>query len=124
MIEPAARVEEAPSEDSIPTLVSQLIDDGKQFARSELNLYRARLVSRVGEARNGIILVVAAWSLIHAVLVAALVGLVFVLTPLIGAGGATAAVVLIGLALTALLATLGWLQLRKAIAGPDKGDRK
>jgi hypothetical protein len=124
VIEPAARVEENPPEDSISTLVSQLIDDGKQFAQAELNLYRTRLVSRVGEARNGIILVVAALSLIHAVLVAALVGLVFVLTPLIGPGGATAAVVLLGFALTALLATLGWLQLRKAIGGTDKDDRK
>lgn len=119
------RVEQQPSPgESIPALVTQLIDDGKQFARSELNFYRTLVMSRVGEARNGIILVVAALSLIHAVLVAALVGLVLVLTPLIGPGGATATVVLLGLALTGLLGWLGWLQLSKAIAGKDKGERK
>ena len=125
MIKPAARVEQnSPAGESIPALVGQLIDDGKQFAWSEFNLWRTRLMPRFGEARNGIIFAAAALSLIHAVLVATLVGMILVLSPLVGPGGATAIVVLSGLALTALLAWLGWVQLRKAIAGEEKGDRK
>ena len=71
----------------------------RSFVRAELKLYRARLFSRLDEARNAIILAVIALSLVQAVMVAALVGLLIVLRPVIGPGGATAVVVVAGLAL-------------------------
>jgi LytS/YehU family sensor histidine kinase len=109
-----------PEQDSIPALVSRLIDNGEEFVRAELKLYRARVFSRIDEARNAIILGVLALSLVQAVMVAALVGLLIVLTRLIGPGGATAIVVAVGLALAALLALLAYRQLRKATEIKDK----
>ena len=64
-----------------------------------------------------------ALSLVQAVIVAALVGLLIVLRPLLGPGGATAVVVVGGLALAGLLAWLGWRQLLKATEIKDKDDR-
>jgi uncharacterized membrane protein len=112
-----------PQQESIPALVTRLIDDGEEFVRAELKLYRARLFSRLDEARNAIILAVVALSLVQAVMVAALVGLLIVLRPVIGPGGATAVVVVTGLAFAGLLAWLGWRQLLKATEIKDKDRR-
>jgi len=112
-----------PEQESIPALVSRLIDDGEGFVRAELKLYRARVVARVGEARNAVILAVVALSLAQAVIVAALVGLLILLRPALGPGGATAVVVAGGLALAALLAWLGWRQLLKATQIKDRDER-
>jgi len=105
--------EQPPTNESIPALVSRLIDDGEGFVRAELKLYRARLVSRLDDVRNAIIFVVIALSLVQAVMVAALVGLLIVLRPLIGPGGATGMVVVAGLGVAGLLAFLAWRLLLK-----------
>ena len=116
--------QQPPGQESIPALVSRLIDDGEQFVRAELKLYRARLVSRLDEARNAIILVVIALSLVQAVMVAALVGLLIVLRPLMGPGSATGVVVVAGLGIAGLLAFLAWRLLLKATEIKDKDDRR
>lgn len=113
-----------PQEESITSLVTRLIDDGEEFVRAELKLYRARLFSRLDEARSAIVLAVLALSLVQAVIVAALVGLLIVLRPIIGPGGATAVVVVAGLALAGLLAWLAVAQLRRATEIKDKDKRK
>lgn len=113
----------SPPEESIATLVTRLIDNGEEFVRAELKLYRARLFSRLDEARNAIILAVIALSLVQAVMVAALVGLLIVLRQPLGPGGATAVVVVAGLALAALLGWLAVGQVRKATEIKDKDRR-
>ncbi|MBS0479142.1 MAG: phage holin family protein [Proteobacteria bacterium] len=113
-----------PEQESIPALVSRLIDDGEQFVRAELKLYRARLLFRLDEARNAIVLAVLALSLVQAVIVAALVGLLFVLRPLLGPGGATATVVAAGLGVAGLLAFLAWRFLLRATEIKDRDDRR
>ena len=112
-----------PEPESIATLVGRLIDDGEDFVRAELKLYRAKLFSRIDGTRNAIILAVLALSLAQAVIVAALVGLLLVLRPLLGPSGATGVVVAGGLAVAALLAWLGWRQLLKATEIRSKDDR-
>lgn len=108
-------MEEKPGpDDSLATLVARLIDDGEEFVRAELKLYRARLFSRLDTARNAIILIVIALSLAQAVIVAALVGALILLRPVVGPGWATAIVVLAGLALAGLLAWLAIQQLKRA----------
>ena len=105
-----------PPEESIAALAGRLVDDGKQFVRAEVALYRARLMPRIGNIRNAAILGVTALFLLQAILTAALVGLILILLPATGAGGATAIVVVGGLAVTALLGWLAWTQLRGAMA--------
>lgn len=112
-----------PPTESIASLVTRLIDDGEDFVRAQLKLYRARLFARLDGARNAIILAVIALSLVQAVMVAALVGLLIVLRQPLGPGGATAVVVVVGLALAGLLAWLAFLQLRSATAMNDKDKR-
>jgi hypothetical protein len=111
-------------DDSIPILVGRLIDDGEEFVRAELKLYRARLLRRVDKARNGIILIVIALSLAQAVIVAALVGALILLRPEVGPGWATAIVVVCGLTLAGLLAWLAVQQLKRATAIDEPGERK
>ncbi len=116
--------ETPPEQESISALVSRLVDDGEVFVRAELKLYRARLFARLDDARNAVILAVIALSLAQAVIVAALVGLLIVLRPLLGAGGATATVVVAGLCVAALLAYLAWRLVLKATEIRDKDDRR
>lgn len=87
-----------PPDNSIGGLFHQLVDDGKSFARAELNLYKQIAIYRASKARNGAIALIAAVVLVNAALIAFLVGLVMGLAPLVGpvAGG------LIVLAVTAL----------------------
>lgn len=101
-------------DESIPSLVARLVDEGKQFARAEVNFYRARLTPRVAEARNAAILAVVALSLAQALIVAGLVGLILWLARWWGPGGATAAVIGGGLLVVALLAWLAMGQAKKA----------
>lgn len=107
-------------DDSIPSLVGRLIDDGEEFVRAELKLYRARMFARIDSARNAIILVIVALSLAQAVIVAALVGALVLLRPEVGPGGATAIVVVAGLTLAGLL---GWLALRQLKKATEISDR-
>jgi len=116
--------EPPPAEDSIPALISRLIDDGEQFVRAEVKLYRARALARLARARNGIVLIVVALSLVQAVMVAALVGLLIMLRPVLGPGGATATVVVAGLGVAGLLALIAWRLLLKATEITDKDARR
>lgn len=115
---------EIPPDDSIPVLVSRLIDDSKQFLRAEIRLYRARLFTRLPSARNAVILLVGAVLLIQAVLVAALVGLLMVLRQALGPAWATAIVVVVGFLLAGIMAWSAAIQLHKATQIKEKGDHR
>lgn len=110
-------------EESIPQLVSRLIDDGEQFVRAELKLYRARLFSRLDEARNAILLGIGALVLSQAVLVATLVGVLLTLQRFVGPELATLIVVVVGMSVTALMAWLAWRLIKRATAIDDKDRR-
>ena len=114
---------EPQSDDSITSLVSRLIDDGENFVRAEVKLYRARLFARLDEARNAILLAIGALVLAQAVLVAALVGLLMTLNWLVGPGWATLIVVGGGVAVTALMGWGAWLLIKKATEIKDKDER-
>jgi Putative Actinobacterial Holin-X, holin superfamily III len=64
----------ATGESSIGELFGRLAEDGKAYARAEVNLYRAIATRRIGQARNGAIALVAALFLVNAALIALLVG--------------------------------------------------
>jgi hypothetical protein len=73
-----------PAEASIGDLFHQLVEDGREYASAEANLYKQIALYRIGKAKNGIIALVAGGFLAYAALIAFLVGLVIGLADLIG----------------------------------------
>ncbi|MBS0503050.1 MAG: phage holin family protein [Proteobacteria bacterium] len=98
------------SEAPIGEMVSQLVDDGKRYARAEIALYRAKALDKAQPLKAAAILGGIAFVLAFSSIAALLFGLILALAPLAGALGAT--VIVIGAAL-ALAALLGYLAVRK-----------
>jgi len=78
-----------PADESIGDLFGQLIDDGRNAVHAEIGLYKAIALYRAGKAKRGLVALVAGGFLAYAALIAALVGFVLGLAPLVGpvAGG-------------------------------------
>lgn len=98
-----------PEEESIGELIGRLVEDGKGVARAEIDYYRALAATKVGEARAGLILGIAALVIALCSVTALFVGLILSLAPLVGPGLATLIVIVVALALAGLL---GWLAYR------------
>ncbi|WP_029724500.1 phage holin family protein [Sphingomonas sp. UNC305MFCol5.2] len=96
-------------EEGIGELIGRLVEDGKGFARAEIGYYRTLAASKLGEARAGLILGIAALVIALCSVTALLVGLILSLTPLVGPGLATLIVIVVALALAGLL---GWFAYR------------
>jgi len=73
-----------PADSSIGDLFHRLVEDGRDYAGAEANLYKQIALYRVGKAKNGIIALVAGGLLAYAALIAFLVSVVLGLAPLIG----------------------------------------
>lgn len=87
----------------IGQLFSQLVDDGKRYARAEVALYKAKAADRVLPLKPAAIFAAIGVVLTLSTVTALLVGLILALTPALGPLGATAAVTVAALALAALL---------------------
>lgn len=109
-------------ESSIGELFGRLAEDGKAYARAEVNLYRAIAARRLGQARNGAIALIAALFLVNAALIALLVGFALQLAKWIGPA-------LGGLVVFLVIGIVGFLLVRYgagklgALAG-DEDERK
>ena len=99
-----------PREESIADLVGRLIEDGRSYARAELDLLEQIARHRAGRARTGLILVGAGALLGLSALTALALGLVLGLATLIHP-------LLAGVAVAAMLAGLGYLLVRYGLAG-------
>ena len=99
-----------PSEDSIGDLVGRLVEDGREYAKAEIGLYRQIARYRAGRARNGLILLTAGAVLGLSALTALIIGFVMGLATLIGP-------VLAGLAVALVLAGGGYILVRIGIGG-------
>ena len=97
--------ERPPGDDhnSIAMLFSRLIDDAESFVRSEIRLYRAEFLSRIGEARAAILLGVIALLLAQSAVIAMVLGLLLILRHPLGEIWATIIVVVVSLGIAALL---------------------
>jgi hypothetical protein len=107
---------------SLPDLFVELIDDGRDWLNAEVAVYRAEARRRLIIAGIGIGLMTLAAALVAGTLVALLVGVVFALGPILGAGWATAIVVAVALLIAAIAAQAGRLQLRKLTRGEQIGE--
>jgi hypothetical protein len=99
-----------PREESIGDLAGRLVDDGRAYARAELELLKRIARHRAGRARNGLILLAVGAVLLLSSLTALILGLVLGLAVLIGP-------VLAGLAIAALLAGAGYALVRVGLGG-------
>ena len=98
----------------IGQLLSQLVDDGKRYARAEIDVAKARVGGKVLSLRPAAIMAGMAAALMSAATTVLLMGLILALSPRLGVLGATALVVVISAAIACLLAYLAWQHLKKA----------
>jgi hypothetical protein len=104
-------VRESPvADESIATLLSRVVADAEQVARSEIELQKAKIVIKIDEAKLGVGLLFASIATGSVALTALVVGALMVLTPLVGPLWAT--VIVVGVLLVAAT-VLGWLGLRQ-----------
>jgi hypothetical protein len=99
-----------PKEESIGALFGRLAEDGRAYAKAELELYRQIARHRAARARGGLIALIAGAVLLLSSFTALIFGLVLWLAGLIGA-------LLAGLAVAALLVLIGYALIRFGIGG-------
>ena len=99
-----------PRDESIGDLFGRLIEDGRTYARAEIDLLKEIARHRAGRARTGLILLVAGGVLLLSSLTALILGLVLGLAALTGP-------LLAGVIIAAALAGIGYLLIRFGLAG-------
>ena len=99
-----------PRDDSIGDLFGQLIEDGRTYARAEVDLIKQIARHRAERARTGLILLVGGGVLLLSSLTALILGLVLGLAALTGP-------LLAGIIIAVLLAGSGYLLIRFGLGG-------
>ena len=99
-----------PREESIGDLVSRLIEDGRSYARAEVDLLKQIARHRAERARTGLVLLVGGGVLLLSSLTALILGLVLGLAALTGP-------LLAGIIIAAALAGIGYLLVRVGLKG-------
>lgn len=95
----------------IGQLFSQLVDDGKRYARAEVELYKAKAADKAQPLKRAAIYAGVALTLALSAVTALLVGLIFALQTLVGPLAATLIVVLVACVIAGSLAYLAYRQL-------------
>lgn len=98
-----------PADSSIGDLFGQLVDDGRNLVRAEVDLYKEIALYRAGKAKTGMAALIAGGLLAYAGLIAGLVGLVIGLAPLVGP-------VVAGLIVFAIAGAIGFVLIRYGAA--------
>jgi hypothetical protein len=99
-----------PRDESIGDLFGRLIDDGRAYARAEVDVYREIARHRAGKAKSGLIALAVGAVLLLSSLPALILGLVLGLATLIGP-------LLAGIAIAAAMAAGGYLLVRRGLSG-------
>ena len=98
----------------IGQLFSQLVDDGKAFARAEIELYKTKAADKAQPVKLAAIYAGIALTLALSAVTALLVGLILALSTLLGPLAATLVIVLIALAIAGGLGYLAYLKIAEA----------
>jgi hypothetical protein len=92
----------------IGQLFSQLVDDGKRYARAEVEFYKAKAADKAEPLKKAAIFGGLAVTLALSAVTALLVGLILALAPQVGPFAATLIVVLATFAIAGLLGYLAY----------------
>ena len=98
----------------IGQLFSQLVDDGKRFARAEVELYKAKAADKAEPVKWAAVYGGAAFTLAVSAVTALLVGLILSLEPQVGPFVATLIVVLGTFAIAGVLGYLAYQRILEA----------
>lgn len=98
----------------IGQLFSQLVDDGKNYARAEVDFYKAKAADKAEPVKWAAIYGGAGLTLAMSTVTALLVGLILSLEPQVGPFAATLIVVLVTLAIAGLLGYLAYKKMLEA----------
>lgn len=110
MLKPNPELPEPEDERPIGEVVHQLMDEGKAYAKAEIELAKAQALARAAEFKLPAIMLFAALLFAQAAVTVLAVTVAMALTPMIGPlGGGLVAVLLAGGA----AALLGWLGMQR-----------
>ncbi len=98
----------------IGQLFTQLVDDGKRYARAEVEFYKAKAADKAEPFKWAALYGGAAVTLAMSALTALLIGLILSLTPQVGVLAATLIVVAATLALAGLFGWLAYQRINEA----------
>lgn len=110
MLKPNNETQQDPDEPAIGEVVSQLFDEGKAYAKAEIDLAKAQALAKLAELKAPAILLFTALLFGQAAVTVLAVTVALVLAPMIGPlGGGLVAVLLAG----GTAALLGWLGVKR-----------
>ncbi|MBX3594088.1 hypothetical protein [Sphingomonas sp.] len=107
-------MDERQDEAGIGTLIARAIGDGRAYAQAELDYWKALAIDRIADARAAAILGVIVFLLAQAGAIALIVGLLMILTPIVGAVAATLIVVIVAGGCAVLAARAAMTRFRRA----------
>lgn len=96
----------AVADEGLATLLSRVVGDAQNVVRSEIDLQKAKVGAKVGQAKSGVVLLVVAFVLASLGSTALVLGLLLILAPMLGPVAATAIVAGIPLVLAGLFGFL------------------
>jgi uncharacterized membrane protein YqjE len=108
----------SPADDTIVTLLSRVVSDAGEVARAEVDLQKAKVFSKISEAKSGVMLALVAVVLALLALIALVVGILMILTPLVGPIWATVIVVGVLLVLAGIFAMIAMGRFKAMVAAP------
>jgi uncharacterized membrane protein YqjE len=114
--EPPIEANERPA---ISSLLVELTRDARSFATAEVKYLKAQAGERAHFAVPGFIMIGVAIAFAIGALIALPVALIWLLSPIIGAGWAVLVVTLSGLALAAVLFKLGTRRIKAVLKRPE-----
>jgi hypothetical protein len=116
---PSAEVEILPEKLGLAALLGQLGNDAGDFARAEAAYLKAQVGERASYALPAVAMIGAGLALMAGVLIALLVGLMMILTPLIGTGWSVLAVTFGTIVLASGLLHFGVRRIKATLKRPE-----
>lgn len=102
-------------DEGLGDLLTRLVDDGKGYARAEIDYYKTLVRSKLRDAGAALWMGAASLVLAQLAAIALVVGLLLTLAPRLGPGWATLVVVVAVGLIAAILGWLAWTHLKRII---------